>query len=90
MQKVRKFRLLRMKHHVSLAELAEAAGVSVQRVNQLELDMEYHPRRAVKTLDMAFCTVIAQRARKLDALRLDFMKHRDSLMDAVEETTYEL
>ena len=52
--------------------------------------MEYHPRRAVKTLDMAFCTVIAQRARKLDAHRLDFMKHRDSLMDAVEETTYEL
>lgn len=90
MQKVRKFRLLRMKHHIPLAELAEAAGVSVQRVNQLELDMAYHPRKAAQTLDLAFCTVIAQRARELDALRLDFMRHRDSLMEAVEETNYEL
>ena len=35
--KVRKFRILRLRHHVSMVELGRACGVSAQRISELEL-----------------------------------------------------
>ena len=34
--KVRKFRILRLRHHVSMVELGRACGVSAQRISELE------------------------------------------------------
>ena len=36
--KVRKMRLLRHKHHISLVELSDACGVFKQRLSEIELD----------------------------------------------------
>ena len=35
--KVRKFRILRLRHHVSMVELGRACGLSAQRISELEL-----------------------------------------------------
>ena len=34
--KVRKFRILRLRHHVSMVELGRACGVSAQRISELK------------------------------------------------------
>ena len=39
--KVRKFRILRLRHHVSMVELGRACGVSAQRISELEA--RYNP-----------------------------------------------
>lgn len=40
--KVRKFRILRLRHHVSMVELGRACGVSAQRGEKLDtLQQEY-------------------------------------------------
>lgn len=90
MQKVRKFRLLRLQYHITRAELAEAAGISPQRVSQLELDLTYRPKKAERKIAMAFEQVISSRGERVDGLRQTFQRHRDSLMEPVEETNHEL
>mgnify|MGYP000172317309 CR=1 FL=1 len=54
--KVRKFRILRLRHHVSMVELGRACGVSAQRISELELS-ENKPSAMVKTwLTCCGCT----------------------------------
>lgn len=90
MQQVRKFRMLRMKYGISVAELAQAARVSPQRISQMELDLHNEPNRSAQMVQNAFIKIIAERSRMLDGLRLDFVRHRDTLLDLVEEPGYEL
>ena len=35
--KILKLRVFRVKHRISLAELAQSSGVSIQRISQIEL-----------------------------------------------------
>lgn len=87
--KVRKFRLLRQKYGISLDELGGAAGVSCQRISQLELDGELHTKQVEETVSRAFLEIMANQLLELSRFELDYMNHQDSLFEAVEEN-YEL
>lgn len=89
MRMVRKFRLIRLRHRISCAELAKAAGVSPQRISQLELDLTYCSRKTEALLEEAFGEIVRCRARELELLRADFERSRSSLMDPVEEVNDE-
>ena len=51
--KVRKFRILRLRHHVSMVELGRACGVSAQRISELELSENRHQRRLYRKFKAA-------------------------------------
>lgn len=70
-------------------ELAVAAGISPQRVSQLELDLSYQPQKAAAQLEQAFVQVIDRRSKELEMLRTDFAHCRHDLMEPVEEICYE-
>ena len=89
--KVRKMRLFRIKHRISLSELARFCGVSSQYISEIELNPE--PKLGKETsakLLAAFSSVIEERDREMVCLQQDFLNCTDTLLDAVEETTYEL
>ncbi len=89
--KVRKMRLFRIKHRISLSELARFCGVSSQYISEIELNPE--PKLGKETsarLLAAFSSVVEERNHGLMCLQQDFLNCKDTLLDAVEETTYEL
>lgn len=89
MQKVRRFRLLRLKYQISCVELAQAADISPQRISQLELDLSYRPQKAAVLLETAFEQIIDRRSREVEQLQADFNHCRGSLMEPVEEGNHE-
>ena len=88
--KVRKFRILRLRHHVSMVELGWACGVSAQRISELELSENKPSAETVQKIQSGFETIIAQRSEKLDTLRQDYDSCKNSLMERVGEYEYEL
>lgn len=88
---VRKMRILRMKYQITLPELARYCGLSPQRISEIELNAEVilDEATAVKVTG-AFSDVIMQRRFMMEHLESAYLKHKDTLLDAVEETTYEL
>ena len=61
--KVRKFRILRLRHHVSMVELGRACGVSAQRISELELSENKPSAETVQKIQSGFEAIIAQRGR---------------------------
>lgn len=88
--KVRKFRILRLRHHVSMAELGRACGVSAQRISELELSESTPEAETVQKIQDGFEAIIAQRGEKLRTLRQEFDSCKNSLMERVGEYEYEL
>ena len=88
--KVRKMRLLRHKHHISLVELSDACGVSKQRLSEIELDKTSVSEVAVQMITAGFSVVEKRRRDSLNALSRDFRRHKDTLLENVEEHGYEL
>lgn len=89
--KVRKMRLLRIKHQISLSELARFCGVSPQHISEIELNAEPKLRKETSAkLLAAFSKAIEERNNEMVGLQQDFLNHKDTLMEGVEETTYEL
>ena len=88
--KVRKFRILRLRHHVSMAELGRACGVSAQRISELELSENKPAAETVQKIQDGFESIIAQRGEKLGTLRQEYEDCKDSLMERVGEYEYEL
>ena len=86
--KVRKMRLLRHKHHISLVELSDACGVSKQRLSEIELDKKSVSEVAVQMITAGFSVV--EKRRRDNALSRDFRRHKDALLESVEEHGYEL
>lgn len=88
---VRKMRLLRLKYQISLPELAQFCGISPQRISEIELnpDVRLDRHTAAKVND-AFASAVEQRYATLEQLESEYHKHKDTLLDCVEETTYEL
>ena len=88
---VRKMRILRLKYHISMAELASACGISGPRICEIELrtDSEVTPNTAVKIAD-AFARIAEEKRGELQLLCRDLKRHKNSLMDCVEEIGYEL
>ena len=89
--KVRKMRLLRLKSGVLRRDLGELWGLSPQRISEIELnpapEVSDDTQRRLKS---AFKMLIEQRQKQMDDLRHDYMDMESSLLEGVEETTYEL
>lgn len=87
MKQVRKCRVLRIRNGITITELAEAAGISVQRMSFLELNTEYRSEKAEQRIRQAFEAVLHRRARLFDALWEDLRRHDDTLLEVVEDVT---
>ncbi len=88
--KVRKFRILRLRHHVSMVDLGRACGVSAQRISELELSENKPSAETVQKIQSGFESIIAQRGEKLDTLHQEYIACKNSLMERVGEYEYEL
>lgn len=87
---VRKMRILRLKHNISTAQLAAAIHVSQQWISEIELSDAPRSPQTAELVCRAFETLLAARKSELFELEQDYLDHRDSLLDSVEEYRYEL
>lgn len=76
-------RLLRLKHHISAAELARAAKVSPQRVFQIELCEHGSTEYQRELIYEAFSIIALENSNT--ALRHDLRRLEYSLLDFTEE-----
>ena len=88
--KVSKILLFRDKYNIPRAELSSACGISNQRLFELEMNPGNVRPTTARRIRKGLETVALARGRSADALLFDLLKHRDSLLDIVEEQTYEL
>ena len=88
--KVSKILLFRDKYNIPRAELSSACGISNQRLFELEMNPRNVKHSTVVRIRKGLEAVAFARSKSADALLLDLFKHRDSLLDIVEEQTYEL
>lgn len=88
--KVRKFRILRLRHQISMAELARVCGVSAQRISELELSESTPEAETVQKIQNGFEALLTLRGEQLAALRREYADCKDTLMERVGEYEYEL
>lgn len=83
-------RILRLKHRISLTELAKCSGVSNQLISCLELayvrGTPHQEQRMAKALE----TVILQRRIALDELEKDYLDDKGRLLKPLEVEADEL
>lgn len=88
--RVCKIKLIREKYRIPRSALARVCGMSEQRLCQLELDgVPIRPTMA-KRLCFGLEKIMWLRVTNASELAADIEKHRDTLTEYVEETTYEL
>jgi len=78
-------RNLRLKHSITLSELAQGIHRSHQWLFRLELRDNIPSEDSQATVIRAFEEVIASRRSALYALERDFLLHKDSLFEQVGE-----
>lgn len=78
-------RLLRFKHNISLAELATAAKVSMQRISQIELAVERSTQYQQELVTEAFAIIADTRGKDGNALRRDLRRLEYRLLDFARE-----
>ena len=88
--KARKIRLLRRKYRISLSELAAACGLSGQRVSEIELGITPLSTATAAKIRSGFEKLMEQQQVMLLRLNQDYAKHRETLLEPVEEIDYEL
>lgn len=88
--KVRKFRILRLRHHISMVELGRACGISAQRISELELSKSTPEVETVQKIQSGFVRILDERAGRAAALRQEYEACKDTLMERVGEYEYEL
>ena len=64
-------RALRLRYGISLAELADAAGLSPQLISKIELEPQRQTPGPEKRLKRAFAALIDRRRARLDALETE-------------------
>ena len=81
---VLRFRAFRMKCRISLAELSQASGISIQRISQIELmDCPVTPH-LIELLTRALEIVLRRSA--MAALNIaDYREQQEHLFDAISE-----
>ncbi len=84
---VRAMRNFRLKHNISLKEVAEAAGKSPQWISQLELGPASASIRNQYKMMQAFQLLILNRQRTVARLEEDFNKMKRLLMEEEAEWT---
>ena len=88
--KVRKFRILRLRHHVSMVELGRACGLSAQRISELELSEGVPEQETIQKIQNGFERILAERMEDAERLHLEYQRFRNALMQRVGEDEYEL
>ena len=88
--KVRKFRILRLRHHVSMVELGRACGLSAQRISELELSEGVPEQETIQKIQNGFERILTERMEDAERLHLDYQRCRNALMQRVGEDEYEL
>lgn len=84
--KILKLRVFRVKHRISLAELAQASSVSIQRISQIELmDCPLRPH-IEEQLTRALEVVLLRRSANAAAAIADYREQKGRLFLAVPET----
>ena len=84
--KILKLRVFRVKHRISLAELAQASSVSIQRISQIELmDCPLTPH-IEEQLTRALEVVLLRRSANAAAAIADYREQKGRLFLAVPET----
>lgn len=84
--KILKLRVFRVKHRISLAELAQASDVSIQRISQIELmDCPLTPH-IEEQLTRALEVVLLRRSANAAAAIADYREQKGRLFLAVPET----
>ena len=87
---VAKVKLLRMKYSISLAELGSACGLSLQRIHEIENATYTITPATAHRIRSGMQTALIQRQKWVDGLYADLEKHGDTLLEFVEENSYEL
>ena len=82
-------RRLRLRYRIPLSELAQAAGVSIQFINKIELERERQTPAHEKLLRNAFTLIIECRRTQLDALERE-LAQCGGLFQTVEGDDYGL
>nr|WP_270385527.1 MULTISPECIES: helix-turn-helix transcriptional regulator [unclassified Butyricicoccus] len=81
-----RFRAFRMKCRISLAELSQASGVSMQRISQIELmDCPVTPH-LIELLTRALEIVLLRRSAMAAVHIADYREQQEHLFDAISET----
>ena len=88
--KVRKFRILRLRHHVSMVELGQACGLSAQRISELELSEGVPEQETIQKIQNGFERILTERMEDAERLHLEYQRCRNALMQRVGEDEYEL
>ena len=88
--KVRKFRILRLRHHVSMVELGRACGLSAQRISELELSEGVPEQETIQKIQNGFERILTGRMEDAERLHLEYQRCRNALMQRVGEDEYEL
>lgn len=81
---VTRLRILRLKHGISITELAKLAGVSDQHISRLELAQVHGTSRQEERVSTALSELIAQRHSDLLALEKDFLLNKGRLLEPLE------
>lgn len=84
MELMTNLRALRLRHRISLMELAGHAGISLQYVSQAELGNVAPTVRLETQLSTALETVISCRKEQLRALESDYMTYKGNLLKKEE------
>ena len=85
MYPTRWMRLLRLKHHVTHRELAEAAQVSRQRIIEIKLGTDYTTEYQRRLVTKAFRSVITKRGPEGVPLEKDFEKLESRLLEYAKD-----
>ena len=70
--KVRKFRILRLRHHVSMVELGRACGLSAQRISELELSEGVPEQETIQKIQNGFERILTERMEDAERLHLEY------------------
>ena len=79
-----RLRILRFQHKIALPELAEAAGISCQQLNRLELCIASPTAYQEERIGTALDRLITERKAALVKLEQDCLLHKGSFLEKME------
>jgi len=85
-----RLRILRRRHNITLKELQQHCGLSLQYINRLELGLSGQTLYNEQTLERAFNALIATRRAALQELECEYAVYKGNLLRPLEVETDEL
>lgn len=78
-------RYLRLKHGISIREISEAAGISMARYSEIELEKCKNTPYQLALINVGFQTLILKRKESITLLEENYEKYKDMLLEQKEE-----